>query len=128
MRLHNRFTCTCSSTGNSVVGGGLESLGLTIPVNDDPSCTARRCMPLKPFKQRKIYQLGGIHNMSSFAGRAPTLLCTCFGRTELCAVCTGRARKTKVIEVEVMDPKEVHELLDHNYHRTLSLPDGRKKL
>jgi len=66
--------------------------------------------------------------MASFVGRIPNLMCRCFGRTELCAICTGRSKKVKTVDAEIMEPKEIHELLDHNYHRTLCTAEGNSNL
>jgi hypothetical protein len=107
------------------IGGGLEDLNVKISDKSecasDKSCIARRCLPvIRPFKQRKIFQLGGIHNVLGKQGNRSTTYCNCFGRTELCAVCSGRSDKVKPIVNGAMTKLEVSALMDHTYHKSLS--------
>jgi len=106
-----------------IVGGGLENLKIKIlDTSSDVTCQARRCMPLmKPYKPRKMYQIGGIHNIIDKRNkiRASTL-CNCFGQSELCTVCTGRNDKVQPLVTGTTSRPELSALMDHTYHKTLS--------
>ncbi len=105
---------------------GCESLKLRIMDYGDPNSTARRCIALcRPFKHRKVLQIGGIHNVvGKPVTKQPSTLCSCFGRTELCIICSGRSDKIKRVRPGAMARGETTALLDHNYHKVLSASDG----
>lgn len=105
------------------IGGGLESLGIKVRNESDSSCVARRCLALKPYKPRKIFQLGGVHKMSQ-APKKPSLMCNCFGRKELCALCTGRLQKVRSMDGDLEDQRELPAVLDESYHKSLAMPEG----
>jgi len=108
----------------SKIGGGLEVLGIKVKADTDSTCVSRRCLPLKPYRPRKVFQLGGVHKMGLQPDKRPSLLCQCFGRTELCALCTGRLQKVRTISGVFNDIQDLTTTLESTYHRSLAINEG----
>lgn len=103
---------------------GHSVLGVEFLNNCDPNQSSSRCAAIKrPDKNRKVFQLGGIHNIFRDPSRLPTLRCTCFGRDELCALCLGRAKRKGEINHVHMSFRDKLAILDETFHRTLSFPE-----
>ncbi|ODN05461.1 KAT8 regulatory NSL complex subunit 1 [Orchesella cincta] len=103
---------------------GVSVLGVEFVNSSDPTQSASRCAAIKrPDKNRKVFQLGGIQNIFRDPARLPTVLCSCYGRDELCALCLGRAKKKAEINHVYMNSRDKLTVLDETFHKTLSFPE-----
>ncbi|CAL8072997.1 unnamed protein product [Orchesella dallaii] len=116
----NSFMPTIKTLGTD----GLSVLGVEFFKSSDPTQSASRCAAIKrPDKNRKVFQLGGIQNIFRDPARLPTVLCSCYGRDELCALCLGRAKKKIEINHVYMNSRDKLTVLDETFHKTLSFPE-----
>jgi len=111
-----------------IVGPDVQSLNADSSLNSEPitydsSMVARRCMPYKPIKPRRILDIDESFQGPSRFREPPTLSCSC-EKNDVCAVCTGRRERPMLTNYEGRRQREIIELMDHSYHKSLATPEG----
>ena len=97
-------------------------------IEDDATCVAARCRPIKTCYKRKLLYTAGIHQRNRKAARLSSVCCHCHPPALSCALCSGRHNHMKTVDPCSMSFQERMSLLSPTYHPVLSVPQGMYRL